>query len=110
MTVAAADLGGTKLALAALTDGGKMIARQSIPLAGRQGAEVGSLIAKGLGRLTVEHDCNAVGVSVPGLYRASKGTVWAPNIPGWDDYPLLAEMRSALGSTVRVTIDSDRAA
>jgi glucokinase len=36
--------------------------------------------------------------------------VWAPNIPGWDDYPLLDELRSALGAASPVTIDSDRAA
>jgi glucokinase len=47
---------------------------------------------------------------VPGLYRAGRGTVWAPNIPGWDDYPLLDELRTALGGGVRVAIDSDRAA
>jgi glucokinase len=36
--------------------------------------------------------------------------VWAPNIPGWENYPLQAELESALADkTLRVTIDSDRA-
>jgi glucokinase len=35
--------------------------------------------------------------------------VWAPNIGGWDDYPLLAEVRQAVGAGVPVAIDSDRA-
>ncbi len=109
MTFAAADLGGSKLALAAFSGDGEMITRQNFPIAGRQGGEVGSMIAEGLLRLTVEHGCTAAGICVPGLYRASRGTVWAPNIPGWDDYPLLAEMHSALGSAMRVAIDSDRA-
>lgn len=52
----------------------------------------------------------AVGVAVPGIYRAERGTVWAPNIPGWDDYPLRAELCRALGAGTRVVIDSDRAA
>ena len=52
----------------------------------------------------------ACGITVPGIYRANSGTVWAPNIPGWDDYPLRAELESALGPSVRVVIDSDRAA
>ena len=47
---------------------------------------------------------------IPGIYRADRGTVWAPNIEGWDDYPLLEELRNACGSSVGVTIDSDRAA
>jgi glucokinase len=36
--------------------------------------------------------------------------VWAPNIPGWDDYPLLEELTAAVGATGRIAIDSDRAA
>jgi glucokinase len=110
MTFAGIDLGGTKLALAAFTDDGEITFRQNIPIAGRQGTDVGALIAEQLRRLTAQHQCEAAGVCVPGLYRSASGTVWAPNIPGWDDYPLLDELRSALGPRVRVTIDSDRAA
>jgi glucokinase len=110
MPVAGIDLGGTKLALAAFSDSGEVLYRESIPLAGRQGSEVGSLIAEQLARLSANHGCDAAGVCVPGLYRAARGTVWAPNIPGWDDYPLLGELRSAPEAPRRVTIDSDRAA
>ncbi len=110
MPFAGIDLGGTKLSAAAFTDGGELLHRENIPLAGRQGAAVGSLIAERLGYLIAKYDCAAAGVCVPGLYRAARGTVWAPNIPGWDDYPLLDELRSALGPAKRVTIDSDRAA
>jgi glucokinase len=110
MTFVGADLGGTKLAAAAFTDTGDIIVRETIPLAGREGAAVGSLIAERLKRLSLDHQSEAAGVCVPGLYRADRGTVWAPNIGGWDDYPLLDELRSSLGSNVRLTIDSDRAA
>jgi len=110
MTFVGADLGGTKLAAAAFTDAGEIVVRETIPIAGREGAAVGSLIAERLKRLVLEHQCEAVGVCVPGLYRADRGTVWAPNIGGWDDYPLLDELRSSFGSNVLVTIDSDRAA
>lgn len=110
MPFAGIDLGGTKLALAAFSDSGEVLHRESIPLAGRQGGEVGSLIAERLAELSANYSCEAAGVCVPGLYRAARGTVWAPNIPGWDDYPLLEELRSAPGATQRVTIDSDRAA
>ena len=110
MTVVGADLGGTKLAVAAFADDGNVIVRETISLDGREGPAVGSLIAEHLTRLCTEHKSDAVGVCVPGLYRAGRGTVWAPNIPGWDDYPLLDELRSALGQRARVTIDSDRAA
>src|SRR5437867_4312193 len=38
MTFVGADLGGTKLAVAAFTDDGELISREAIPLAGRRGA------------------------------------------------------------------------
>lgn len=110
MPVAGIDLGGTKLAVAAFADDGEVVHRDTIPLGGRTGSDVGSLIAGQVTRLIEEHDCHAAGVCVPGLYRSATGTVWAPNIPGWDDYPLLEELSSAAGSTGRITIDSDRAA
>src|SRR5687768_10590240 len=104
MTVVGADLGGTKLAVAAFADDGAVIVRENISLAGRHGPAVGSLVAEHLLRLSAEHKSDAAGICVPGLYRAGRGTVWAPNIPGWDDYPLLDELRSALGRRTRISI------
>jgi glucokinase len=110
MPVAGIDLGGTKLAAAAFSDAGDVLHRETAPLAGRVGTEVGALIADRLKFLAKKFRCNATGVCVPGLYRSARGTVWAPNIPGWDDYPLLDELASASGAAHQVTIDSDRAA
>jgi glucokinase len=105
-----ADLGGTKLAVAAFTGDGDVLAREVTPLADRRGASVGALVAEAVGRMITQHKSDTVGVCVPGIYRADRGSVWAPNINGWDDYPLLDELRDSLGPSVRVTIDSDRAA
>jgi len=110
MPVAGIDLGGTKLAAAAFSDAGDVLHRETVPLAGRQGPEVGALIADRLKFLSENFQCEVAGVCVPGLYRSARGTVWAPNIPGWDDYPLLDELSSSSGAGHRVTIDSDRAA
>jgi glucokinase len=104
------DLGGTKLAAAAFTAGGELLQRETTPLADRRGSAVGALIAAQIGKLAEHHTLDGAGVCVPGLYRASRGTVWAPNIPGWEDYPLRDELSSALGRDVGLTIDSDRAA
>jgi glucokinase len=49
----------------------------------------------------------SIGVSVPGISRRKEGTVWAPNIPGWEDYPLLGEIKQVSGE-IPVSIDSDR--
>ena len=110
MTFIGVDLGGTKLAVAAFTGEGEVIEREFSALGGREGGAVGSLVAERVERMRAKHGSKAVGVCVPGLYRAERGTVWAPNIGGWDDYPLLEELRGSLGHNVRVTIDSDRAA
>lgn len=110
MSFAGIDLGGTKLAAAAFSDEGEILHRESIQVAGRQGREVGALVASAMKKLRDEHGCTATGVCIPGLYRSATGTVWAPNIPGWDDYPLLDELRAASPSSHRVVIDSDRSA
>ena len=110
MPVAGIDLGGTKLAVAAFADDGELLYRESVALSGRTGGEVGALIAAEMRNLIGRYDCEAAGVCIPGLYRSARGTVWAPNIPGWDDYPLLEELSAAAGSDRRVVIDSDRAA
>ena len=110
MPVAGIDLGGTKLAVAAFSDDGDMLHRESVPLAGRTGSAVGELIAAQIATLVSDHGCDAAGVCIPGLYRSTRGTVWAPNIPGWDDYPLLAELTAAIGPNRHIAIDSDRAA
>jgi glucokinase len=104
------DLGGTKLAVGAFSDEGDMLHMESILLAGRSGAAVGELIAGQIAKLSAKHGCSATGVCIPGLYRAQAGTVWAPNIPGWDDYPLRDELNAAADPSHPVTIDSDRAA
>lgn len=110
MTYTGIDLGGTKLAAAAFTDDGEILHRETVQLSGLKGREVGALVAKVARSLYDDHGCTGTGICVPGIYRAGAGTVWAPNIPGWDDYALLDEVRSSVPKSHAVTIDSDRAA
>jgi glucokinase len=115
-TVIAFDLGGTKLASALFSSDGKPSARRSQPLNTREGAEVGAMIIAEIRRLKSvaskgSATIRAVGVSVPGIANARTGRVWAPNIPGWADYPLKQEIRSALaGASTKVIVENDRAA
>ncbi|MGH7529351.1 MAG: ROK family protein [Gemmatimonadales bacterium] len=108
MPVIALDLGATKLAAARFTRDGHPAERHELLLQGRRGPAVGQLIIDTV-RSQLATDVTAVGICVPGIYRAAAGSVWAPNIPGWDDYPLLAEVRTAVPKGVAVAIDSDRA-
>jgi glucokinase len=51
-----------------------------------------------------------VGISVPGIYYPDTGTVWAPNIEGWEAYPLLNQIKSDVRFKDRsVRIENDRA-
>jgi glucokinase len=114
MAVLALDIGGTKIAAAAFTETGGKLLGDTVPLGGRAGAEVGALAVDMLQRTrehvrAAGHEVDAVGAIIPGIWHAARGRAWAPNIPGWDDYPLLEQLQLAAGQDVPVRVDSDRA-
>ncbi len=108
------DLGGTKLATALFAAEGTILHKSIIALNGRGGAEAGRLVCREIAkafqsasgkRLSIQ----AIGVSVPGA-AWRQGTVWAPNIPGWEKYPLRQEIEAAISPRrIPVRIESDRA-
>ena len=113
MAVLGIDLGGTKLAGAVFSEDGSMISEKMVLVAGRGGRDVGELITSHIKSFLTEQqeiadEIVSIGVCVPGISYQKAGTVWAPNIPSWEDYPLLSEIRSTVGS-IPVSIDSDRA-
>lgn len=108
------DLGGTKLASALFSVKGEWLVRQVLPLNQRKGADVGALILQQIQNLLAQAtsqdlSVEAIGISVPGIYYAQTGTVWAPNIPGWKAYPLLDEVQAHIDESIHLKIDSDRA-
>jgi len=115
MAVIALDLGGTKLASAILSSGGEILFTETVLLDGREGQAVGQLIVSQVNQalekaIEIKTEVTALGICVPGIAHANTGRVWAPNIPGWDDYPLMEELKSNIqDKKVRVRIDSDRA-
>ena len=111
MAVIALDLGGTKLAAALFNDKGDILLKTNDSLDKKQGAEVGKLIFQSANELLSKtNDVSAIGICVPGIAHAKTGKVWAPNIPGWEDYPLLEELqRSVFNQKIKIKIDSDRA-
>lgn len=113
MSLLGIDIGGTKLALAIFNIEGKLLQKETVALENRKGTEVGDLINHQILRfmdiaLSKNEPVTSIGASVPGIYRMETGTVWAPNIAGWDDYPLLNEVKKISGK-IKVSIDSDRA-
>ncbi len=113
MAVIAADLGGTKLATALFDAEGGLQHKATAPIGGRKGRAVGDLIRRectGLLRAATKKGqrVKAIGIGVPGICRMEEGTVWAPNIPGWDRYPLLEDLAASFGGEIPVSIESDR--
>jgi len=114
MVVIGVDLGGTKSAVALFSTDGVLIHKQTAALASLSGEAVGQLIISQIQGLLDEASVQglevaAAGVSVPGIYYATSGCVWAPNVPGWVKYPLRSRLNEAFRS-LQIRIDSDRAA
>jgi glucokinase len=115
MKIIGLDLGGTKLSCAVFTQTGEILFKEVTPLEKRQGNEVGVLIKEQIKQFisfskSSNIEIKAIGISVPGIYYSKTGKVWAPNIPGWTDYPLLTEITAMPGTeNIKVKIDSDRA-
>jgi len=103
MALLGIDIGGTKLAAAVFTEEGEILSRDLTLLGDRGGKDAGALVAETVRKLLSQKQNNgsrirSIGISVPGIYRIKEGTVWAPNIAGWDNYPLLEEVKAACAS------------
>ncbi|MDR2359180.1 MAG: ROK family protein [Prevotellaceae bacterium] len=106
------DLGGTKITGAVFDRKGTVLCKQSALLERRQGAEAGALVREIIAQLIALHGAEeehiaAIGICVPGIANSKTGKVWAPNIAGWEDYPLQQELEASF-RTAQVHIASDR--
>lgn len=112
MAVIALDLGGTKLAGALFLENGELRYKDVRPLPIEKGEAVGDLINSMIEeisrRFSPPETIRSIGICVPGIYRQRSKRVWAPNIPGWEDYPLWEKLHAVSGGA-EVRIDSDRA-
>ncbi|PYX86050.1 MAG: hypothetical protein DMG70_01630 [Acidobacteria bacterium] len=110
------DLGGTNLRIAAVDQDGRLIEKVTL----------GTKVALGRSRV-VDDMCDAVlhmsekycnssnlvgiGIGVPGIIDMETGMVReSPNLPGWSDYPVRAEIESRLGTRVLLENDANAAA
>ena len=104
-TVFAADVGGTKLACAVVDSGGRILASQTEIVDTSSARAPVSQIVRLARKLRGKYKYSGAGVAVPGLARRD-GSVWAPNLPGWNHMPLTRLLQAKL--KVPVTVDSDR--
>ena len=110
--VLAVDLGGTKCSAAVVDRKGKIVAGRTVPVdVSSSSGPVFQIVqlAKDLaGGKKPEDAYVAAAVAVPGLVRRN-GTVWAPNLPGWEKIPLARRLTRSLGIPVRVESDRNAA-
>jgi glucokinase len=103
--VAGVDVGGTKIAfglvdpMGVVSDWGREeVDRSSATSAAEQVIRIlRSFAPAGL---------EAAGVAIPGIANAKDGTVWAPNVRGWDRIPLQRRLEEAV--QFPVCLESDR--
>lgn len=114
MSVIGIDLGGTKIIGAIFDESGTILCSASHLLNKREGAEVGEIVCRTIDELfgkkpEEESRLRALGICVPGIADSHTNLVWAPNIPGWEKYPLKREIEEHLDNpSVKVSVDSDR--
>jgi glucokinase len=113
MAVIALDVGGTKIAGALFSNEGVPADKILDSVSGKKGEAVGQVILEQIRFLMKLADpcrerVEGIGICVPGIYHPEEGTVWAPNIRGWEAYPLYEEITEAIKECPPLLLDSDR--
>ena len=114
MAVIGIDLGGTKITGALFDENGTILHQVSCLLEERKGSEVGRLVLHTIDELIGQPEgrreaVEALGICVPGIADSKTGYVWAPNIGGWENYPLQKEIEDHFSNDkVTIHIASDR--
>lgn len=106
------DMGGTKIAGALFDDNNNIIVSTKEFINGKEGESVAKMVIDQCIWLMESNGINInssikIGVSVPGIAYSSTGVVWAPNIKGWDSFPLKEHLIRAFPSAM-IAIESDR--
>ena len=93
MAIIAIDLMSNSVTSAALGKSGKILLRETLSLENLEGQAI-SLVIQNQIKKILKHfenkpiEIKSVGIAVPGVYYSRSGNVWAPNLPGWEHYPL----------------------
>jgi len=115
--VAGIDIGGTKIAAAAVSAGGRMLSRAAIPTEAERGFEDGlqritALVRRVLTEAQADPDnLRAIGIGCAGPVDPVTGTIDNPyTLPTWDGVNIVDPLRATFGVAVALENDADAAA
>jgi len=110
------DIGGTKIAAAAVNGSGEVVSEATIPTESERGFASGiSRITAAVNRLLAESGWSAgelrgIGIGCAGPVDPARGTILNPHtLPGWEGGDIVTPLRDALGCPVRLENDADMA-
>ena len=113
--ILAADIGGTKTATAVISSTGEILQISKAPtdLSGPPALidQITTMLQAAHMRAGVNiADVLGLGVGIPAVIDADhKVIVWAPNLPGWENFPLHDELAARLNLPVRIEYDGHTA-
>lgn len=100
LPVLALDIGGTKIAAAAVAAGGRVLRRTTVPTPADQPADVVAdavrRAVEDIARRGAAVGFAAVGIGSAGPLDLGLGTVSPVNIPAWRGFPIVAALRAAV--------------
>jgi glucokinase len=105
------DIGGTKVAGGVVDEDGRILVQHRVDTPARDAAATTDAIVSVIETLAVDRDVEAVGLGIAGFVDAGRSIVYfAPNLLGWRDGPLRAEVEKRVGLPVVVENDANAAA
>jgi glucokinase len=101
LAVIAVDLQSSRVTCAAISKSGLILEKETLDINGLKGAEVSHLIQQRMKKILSAFadkpiQIRSAGIGVPGIFFSKTGEVWAPNIPGWQNYNLKKDMNNFL--------------
>ena len=110
------DLGGTNLRIAAVDEAGRLLEKTTLGTPVSRGRDhVVEALCTGIQQLVAKYQgsgaLHGIGIGIPGIIDMKTGMVRkSPNLPGWEDFPVHAQIEKRLGSRVILENDANAAA
>lgn len=108
------DIGGTKCAVSvgAVTETDiRIVHREEFPTAGKSWQEVLAIYVDKIQALSATYEIDNIGVSCGGPLDSAEGIIQSPpNLPGWDDVPIVQYLMDAFNVPVHVQNDANACA